>query len=112
MSGYELARAIRQRRGTDSVRLVALTGYGQAADRQATREAGFDAHLTKPLKPSDRQGASGIRARRAGRTGSGFPGIGNAPSGRWSALVLLWGGIGADAVPPHLHSGCVHRRAR
>ncbi len=53
MSGFELARAIRQRYGSGGPRLVALTGYGQAADRQASREAGFDAHLTKPLKPRD-----------------------------------------------------------
>jgi two-component system CheB/CheR fusion protein len=52
MSGFELARAIRHRGGTNGLRLVALTGYGQAADRQATREAGFDAHLIKPLKPA------------------------------------------------------------
>ena len=53
MSGCELARLIRQRCGPDRLRLVALTGYGQASDRQATREAGFDAHLTKPLKPGE-----------------------------------------------------------
>lgn len=53
MSGYDLARAMRQRSGAERLRLVALTGYGQAADRQATREAGFDAHLTKPLKPAE-----------------------------------------------------------
>jgi two-component system CheB/CheR fusion protein len=53
MNGYELALAVRQRFGPNGPRLVALTGYGQAADRQATQEAGFDAHLTKPLKPRD-----------------------------------------------------------
>jgi two-component system, chemotaxis family, CheB/CheR fusion protein len=53
MSGYELARAIRQKHGPDGVRLVALTGFGQVSDRQAAREAGFDAHLTKPLKPNE-----------------------------------------------------------
>jgi len=34
-------------------RLVALTGYGQASDREASRQAGFDAHLTKPVPPDD-----------------------------------------------------------
>jgi two-component system CheB/CheR fusion protein len=53
MNGYELARAIRQRHGPEQVRLIALTGYGQTADRQAAREAGFDAHLTKPVTSRD-----------------------------------------------------------
>lgn len=50
MSGYELARQIRQQYPDRSLQLVALTGYGQASDRQATTDAGFNAHLTKPLK--------------------------------------------------------------
>ncbi|HVL36262.1 MAG TPA: ATP-binding protein [Burkholderiales bacterium] len=48
MDGYELARALRERLGS-GVRLVALTGYGTPADRQRAGEAGFDAHLTKPV---------------------------------------------------------------
>ena len=31
------------------VRLIAVTGYGQPEDRRRTKEAGFDAHLTKPV---------------------------------------------------------------
>ena len=34
-----------------SVRLVALTGWGQAEDLRQTNEAGFDYHLTKPGDP-------------------------------------------------------------
>ena len=48
MSGYEVAQAIRQDRRFDGVRLVALTGWGGAADRARSSAAGFDAHLTKP----------------------------------------------------------------
>jgi signal transduction histidine kinase/CheY-like chemotaxis protein len=48
--GYEVARRIRVAIG-QSVRLVALTGYGQAEDRRRSREAGFDAHLVKPVTP-------------------------------------------------------------
>ncbi|WP_409456138.1 ATP-binding protein [Massilia sp.] len=48
MSGYEVAAAIRQDRRYDGVRLVALTGWGGAADRERTAAAGFDRHLTKP----------------------------------------------------------------
>jgi two-component system CheB/CheR fusion protein len=48
IDGYEVARSLRQRFG-DRLRLVALTGYGQAQHRRRTREAGFDEHLLKPL---------------------------------------------------------------
>jgi len=50
-TGYEVARAMRERRG-NAVTLVALTGWGQEADRQRATEAGFDYHLTKPVDPS------------------------------------------------------------
>ena len=53
MDGYQLARIIRRTWKTSQLRLVALTGYGQAKDQQAAREAGFDDHLTKPLRPSE-----------------------------------------------------------
>jgi signal transduction histidine kinase/ActR/RegA family two-component response regulator len=49
MDGYELAERLRQRPGGDQLRLVALTGYGQASDRQRAHAAGFDAHLVKPV---------------------------------------------------------------
>ena len=47
MDGYELARRLRAVH--PSVRLVAVTGYGQDADRAAAREAGFARHLVKPV---------------------------------------------------------------
>jgi CheY-like chemotaxis protein len=50
MDGYEVARRIRERSGGAGPRLVAVTGYGQASDRQRSREAGFDAHLVKPVE--------------------------------------------------------------
>jgi CheY-like chemotaxis protein len=50
ISGYEVARRIRTRSpGRDAI-LVAVTGWGQEEDRRRTREAGFDAHLTKPVE--------------------------------------------------------------
>jgi two-component system CheB/CheR fusion protein len=52
LDGYELARRIRTRPGPAPF-LVALTGYGRAADRAAAAAAGFDAHLTKPFSPGD-----------------------------------------------------------
>jgi CheY-like chemotaxis protein len=53
MDGYELARGLRQVPGLEAVRLVAVTGFGQDADRGRTREAGFDEHLVKPVEIDD-----------------------------------------------------------
>jgi signal transduction histidine kinase/ActR/RegA family two-component response regulator len=47
MDGYELARRLRSQ--GETIRLIALTGYGQAADVEAARNAGFDAHCAKPV---------------------------------------------------------------
>ncbi len=51
MDGYALARALRADPATAGVRLIAITGYGTAADRQRALEAGFDIHLVKPVPP-------------------------------------------------------------
>jgi signal transduction histidine kinase/DNA-binding response OmpR family regulator len=48
MDGYEVARRIRAQEGEHRVKLVALTGFGQAEDARRAREAGFDQHLVKP----------------------------------------------------------------
>jgi signal transduction histidine kinase len=53
MDGFELARRLREQAGTTRITLIALTGYGQASDRDRTREAGFDAHLVKPIDPEN-----------------------------------------------------------
>ena len=49
MDGYEAARRIRCESAGRRVKLVALTGWGQPEDRRRAREAGFDAHLVKPV---------------------------------------------------------------
>ena len=49
MSGYELAQRFRRDPKLRAVRLVALTGYGQAEDRARALHAGFDDHLVKPV---------------------------------------------------------------
>ena len=51
MDGYELARWIRKQPSLHRVRLVALSGYGQASDRKLALAAGFDLHLAKPVDP-------------------------------------------------------------
>jgi CheY-like chemotaxis protein len=49
--GYELATALRNNPATARVRLIAVTAYGSEQDRQRSREAGFQLHLVKPVKP-------------------------------------------------------------
>jgi PAS domain S-box-containing protein len=49
MDGYEVARRLRQRPESRTLRIVALTGYGQTGDLRRSQEAGFDDHLTKPV---------------------------------------------------------------
>ncbi|MBN1237568.1 MAG: response regulator [Gammaproteobacteria bacterium] len=49
MNGYDIARNARSNEALRRVKLIALTGFGRAKDRQAAHEAGFDRHLTKPV---------------------------------------------------------------
>ena len=49
MDGYELARRLTQLPHLAELRLVAVTGYGQPRDRERSAEAGFHAHMVKPL---------------------------------------------------------------
>ena len=60
------------------IRLIALTGYGQEADRRRGREAGFDEHLVKPVR--------GYWRRRSG--------------GRVSRLITPLG-VDSPGCPPH-----------
>jgi CheY-like chemotaxis protein len=48
IDGYALARAFRERHG-DAIVLVAVTGYGDEEHHKRSREAGFDAHVKKPV---------------------------------------------------------------
>jgi CheY-like chemotaxis protein len=49
MNGCDLARSLRGQAWGERMLLIAVTGWGQAEDRRRTREAGFDAHLVKPV---------------------------------------------------------------
>jgi CheY-like chemotaxis protein len=49
MDGFEVARRLRTDAGLSKVRLVAITGYGQAEDRKRTAELGIGQHLVKPV---------------------------------------------------------------
>lgn len=49
MTGYELARRLREEAGMQQALLVALTGYAQDEDRALSHAAGIDVHLVKPV---------------------------------------------------------------
>ena len=54
MDGFEVARRLREERSNGGAPLlVAVTGYGQAADMERTQSAGFDAHMVKPVDVSE-----------------------------------------------------------
>jgi CheY-like chemotaxis protein/two-component sensor histidine kinase len=53
ITGYEIARRLRADPDAQPARLIAHSGYSQNANRQQSLQAGFDAHLTKPMAISD-----------------------------------------------------------
>jgi PAS domain S-box-containing protein len=55
LSGYEVARELRQQPRFQGTRLIAMTGYGQEEDYRRSKDAGFDEHVTKPVDPDDLQ---------------------------------------------------------
>jgi PAS domain S-box-containing protein len=52
LSGHDVGRRIREREWGKGVLLIAVSGWGQARDRNTSREAGFDHHLVKPADPA------------------------------------------------------------
>ncbi len=50
IDGFEVARRVRAELGHLQITMIALTGYGERSDRAAAIEAGFDAHLVKPIR--------------------------------------------------------------
>jgi CheY-like chemotaxis protein len=50
MDGYEVARRLREQPELRGAVLVALTGWGEAEDRERSQQAGFDHHLVKPAQ--------------------------------------------------------------
>jgi CheY-like chemotaxis protein len=63
MDGYEVARRLRARPGTETAELVAVTGHGSEEERAHAREAGFSSHFVKPV---DLGGLFNLLDRRAG----------------------------------------------
>jgi CheY-like chemotaxis protein/two-component sensor histidine kinase len=52
MDGYQVCRRIRQQPAARHIMVIAVTGWGQSQDKQRALDAGFDAHLTKPVDPA------------------------------------------------------------
>jgi CheY-like chemotaxis protein len=52
LTGLDLARILRKKYGWQRLRIVAVTAFASEEHRTATREAGFDAHLVKPVDPN------------------------------------------------------------
>ncbi len=52
LNGYDVARRVREQPWGGAIRLVAVTGWGQDADRLLSEAAGFDLHLVKPVDPA------------------------------------------------------------
>jgi CheY-like chemotaxis protein len=66
MDGFELARWARSQPKYERLYMLALTGYGQAADRAAALEAGFDEHLVKPVDAEELRRVMQTRERELG----------------------------------------------
>ena len=53
MNGYELAASLRRRAEYQGIPIIAVTGYSEYDDRGRALQSGFNAHLTKPINPSE-----------------------------------------------------------
>ena len=51
MNGYEVCRQLRTRADGKQMMIVAQTGWGAKEDREKSKQAGFDAHMVKPVDP-------------------------------------------------------------
>jgi CheY-like chemotaxis protein len=63
MSGYEVARTLRERYGSARPALIAVTGRSGSVDRQQARAAGFEYHVAKPYDPRELLSLIGRLAR-------------------------------------------------
>ena len=67
MDGYELARRLRELPGLEGLALLALSGYGEAEYQRRSKEAGFLAHLVKPVHPPELEALLNVLAREKAR---------------------------------------------
>jgi signal transduction histidine kinase/ActR/RegA family two-component response regulator len=75
LTGYEVARRVRQQAWGRSVLLLAVTGWGQDDDKEQAKAAGFDFHFTKPVNPQEveERVAAFLRIRATSRATGGYP---------------------------------------
>ena len=73
VDGYEVARRIRAEKKEHRPALIAVTGYGRDSDRERALQAGFDAHLVKPVKQAALLATidHAVRKRRGAQSRSG-----------------------------------------
>ncbi len=57
IDGYEVARRLRAMKSNQRIKIVAVTGWGQEADKQKSRAAGIDVHLVKPVDAAELRSA-------------------------------------------------------
>lgn len=84
LDGYDTCRALRGEWG-DAVGIVALTGWGQEADRRKSEEAGFDAHLVKPVTHETLALLLSTQAKKTTTSSAGK----NAPTSVGAAFAAL-----------------------
>jgi signal transduction histidine kinase/ActR/RegA family two-component response regulator len=68
MDGYQLAAILREEPWSQGMVLIALTGWGQAEDKQRALAGGFDYHFTKPVDPEAIEDVIGEHTRPSERT--------------------------------------------
>jgi DNA-binding response OmpR family regulator len=108
MDGFEIARQIRADARRAGVCLIALTGYGQAADRAASSSAGFDVHLVKPVHADDLLALLRGGIRRSDSTGgldmAPRPPDVRAAAGVAVAAAATPGGLDMAPRPPNVRA--------
>jgi signal transduction histidine kinase/ActR/RegA family two-component response regulator len=72
LNGYDLARALRGDPATAGIAIFAVSGWGQASDKELARQAGFDRHFVKPVPPEAllEAMADAVASGRASKTGT------------------------------------------
>jgi DNA-binding response OmpR family regulator len=70
LDGHDACRRIRKQHGGKEIFIAAMTALGKDEDRLRSREAGFDAHLVKPVEPAILMKVLSSRAREEGAAGS------------------------------------------
>ena len=75
VSGYDVARALRQQDGVRRPLLVAITGWGQEVDRRQALDAGFDHHVAKPISEEMLRAVLAEAATSASASGSRPPSV-------------------------------------